>query len=273
MLIAELVPRKSCTDEKPMVITITSKPNPILDVPAICHDFETGVLTSSHIISGYSAPGYSFEWKKEDGTLVGISSDFSTNQPGKYTLTVTDLSIFGCTSDPVAFTVIESSPPTSISLTTDGWFTDNQTITVNAIPSLGNGSNFLYSLDGSSPQTSNIFTNVSPGTHEISISDANGCGSTIPVAIKLINAPKFFTPNGDGFNDTWNVTEMPNQDNPKLFIYDRYGKLLKQLSPNGAGWDGTFNGYPLPADDYWFSITYTENNISKLYKSHFSLKR
>jgi gliding motility-associated-like protein len=66
---------------------------------------------------------------------------------------------------------------------------------------------------------------------------------------------------------------MPNQDNPKLFIYDRYGKLLKQLSPNGAGWDGTFNGYPLPADDYWFSITYTENNISKLYKSHFSLKR
>jgi gliding motility-associated-like protein len=262
-----------CSDEKPIVITITSKPKPVLDVPPICHDFETGVLTNSHIISGYSAPSHSFEWKKEDGTLVGTASDFSTNQPGNYSLTVTDLSIFGCTSDTVPFIVIESSPPASISFTTDGWFTDNQTITVNAVPSLGNGSNFLYSLDGNSPQTSNIFTNVSSGTHQISISDANGCGSTIPISIKLINSPKFFTPNGDGFNDTWNVTEMPNQDNLKLFIFDRYGKLLKQLFPNGAGWDGTFNGCLLPADDYWFSISYVENSVAKEYRSHFSLKR
>lgn len=263
----------TCPDEKPIVIAIISKPNPVLEVPAICHDFETGIVTNSHIISGYNAPQYAFEWKKEDGTLLSTASDFSTSQTGNYTLTVTDLSMFGCISDTVPFTVIESLPPASISLTTTGWFTDNQTITVNAIPSLGDGSNFLYSLDRSSPQTSNIFTNVSPGTHEISISDVNSCGSTIPVAIKLINAPKFFTPNGDGFNDTWNITEIPNGENLKLYIFDRYGKLLKELFPNDSGWDGTFNGFSLPADDYWFSISYTEDNVSKEYKSHFSLKR
>ncbi|RTY84628.1 T9SS type B sorting domain-containing protein [Flavobacterium sp. ZB4P23] len=262
-----------CPDEKPIVITIMSKPNPVLDVTVICHDFETGIVTNSHSISGYNAPQYAFEWKTEDGTLLSTASDFSTSQIGKYTLTVTDLSIFGCTSDAVPFTVIESSPPASISLTTSGWFTDSQTITVNAIPSLGDGSNFLYSLDGSSPQTSNIFTNVSPGTHEISISDALGCGATIPVVIKLINAPKFFTPNGDGFNDTWNISGIPNGENLKLYIFDRYGKLLKELFPNDSGWDGTFKGYSLPADDYWFSISYTEDNVSKEYKSHFSLKR
>jgi gliding motility-associated-like protein len=52
------------------------------------------------------------------------------------------------------------------------------------------------------------------------------------------------------FNDTWNVTAMPNPGNSKLYI-DRYGKLVKQLTPNGKGWDGTFNGNPLPADDYF----------------------
>jgi gliding motility-associated-like protein len=262
-----------CSDEKPIVITITAKPKPTLTIPPICHDFKTGVISSSTIISGFSAPRYSFEWKKDDGTVVGTASEFSTNTPGNYTLTVTDLSIFSCPSDPVPFTVSESLPPRSVTYATDGWFTDNQTITVTAIPSSGDGSNFLYSLDGNSPQTSNIFTNVGPGTHEISVSDANGCGSTIPISFKLINSPKFFTPNGDGYNDTWNISEMPDQDNLKLFIFDRYGKLLKQLFPNGPGWDGKLNGYPLPADDYWFSISYVEGGVIKDFRSHFSLKR
>jgi gliding motility-associated-like protein len=50
---------------------------------------------------------------------------------------------------------------------------------------------------------------------------------------------------------------MPNQDDPK-YVFDRYGKLLKQLYPNGPGWDGTYNGQPMPADDYWFYISYLE---------------
>ncbi|RTY80795.1 T9SS type B sorting domain-containing protein [Flavobacterium sp. LS1P28] len=262
-----------CPAEKPMVITITKKPKPVLIVPTICIDIDTGITTDALIESGFTAPQYSFEWKSEDGTLVGTAENLSTNEPGNYTLTVTNLSIFGCTADSVPFTVIESSKPASVTYTTSGWFTDNQTITVIAIPFVGDGSNFLYSLDGGSPQERNVFTNVSSGIHEITVSDAN-CGTfTIPVTVKLINSPKFFTPNGDGFNDTWNITGIPNQENLKLYIFDRYGKLLKELLPNGSGWDGTFNGYALPADDYWFSISYTEDSVLKEYKSHFSLKR
>ncbi|SFF17345.1 T9SS type B sorting domain-containing protein [Flavobacterium xueshanense] len=262
-----------CPVERPMVITITEKPKPVLTVPAICIDIDTGITTDAFIESGFTAPQYSFEWKSEDGTLVGTKENFSTNEPGKYTLTVTNLSIFGCTSDIVPFTVIESSKPASVTFSTSGWFTDNQTITVNAVPFVGDGSNFLYSLDGGSPQSSNVFNNVSSGLHEITVSDAN-CGTYAnPITVRLINSPKFFTPNGDGFNDTWNITGIPNSENLKLYIFDRYGKLLKELSPNGSGWDGTFNGYALPADDYWFSISYTEDSITKEYKSHFSLKR
>lgn len=262
-----------CPVERPMVITITEKPKPVLTVPAICIDIDTGITTDAFIESGFTTPQYSFEWKSEDGTLVGTKENFSTNEPGKYTLTITNLSIFGCTSDIVPFTIIESSKPASVTFSTSGWFTDNQTITVNAIPFVGDGSNFLYSLDGGSPQSSNVFNNVSSGLHEITVSDAN-CGTYAnPITVRLINSPKFFTPNGDGFNDTWNITGIPNSENLKLYIFDRYGKLLKELSPNGSGWDGTFNGYALPADDYWFSISYTEDTITKEYKSHFSLKR
>jgi hypothetical protein len=48
--------------------------------------------------------------RSADGTLLSTANDFSTDQAGNYTLTVTDLSIF-CSSDPVAFTVEEISLP------------------------------------------------------------------------------------------------------------------------------------------------------------------
>ncbi|MEZ4977534.1 MAG: T9SS type B sorting domain-containing protein, partial [Flavobacteriaceae bacterium] len=58
---------------------------------------------------------------------------------------------------------------------------------------------------------------------------------------------------------------------------DRYGKLLKQLSPSGTGWDGSLNGEPLPSSDYWFTVEYAEpgdtSGARKQFKSHFTLKR
>jgi gliding motility-associated-like protein len=50
---------------------------------------------------------------------------------------------------------------------------------------------------------------------------------------------------------------------------------MKQISSNGQGWDGTYNGRLLPADDYWFTVDYVEPNDGKAkqFKAHFSLKR
>ncbi|MFK7813756.1 MAG: T9SS type B sorting domain-containing protein [Maribacter sp.] len=65
--------------------------------------------------------------------------------------------------------------------------------------------------------------------------------------------PKFFTPNNDGFNDLWTVMSTENISVDRILVFDRQGKLLKQLG-DGQGWDGNFNGKKLPSASYWYSI-------------------
>lgn len=90
--------------------------------------------------------------------------------------------------------------------------------------------------------------------------------------IAVIGIPKFFTPNGDGQNDYWNVkgVSVNFNANSTIYIYDRYGKLLKQITASSQGWDGTFTGQPLPSDDYWYTIKLDDGREAK---GHFSLKR
>ncbi|SEQ07783.1 T9SS type B sorting domain-containing protein, partial [Flavobacterium urocaniciphilum] len=91
--------------------------------------------------------------------------------------------------------------------------------------------------------------------------------------VVVIDYPKYFTPNGDGIHDTWNIIGLSDYNNAVLYIFDRYGKLIKQLDPLGMGWDGTYNGSQLPSTDYWFTVEFTENDQRRTFKSHFSLKR
>ena len=120
-------------------------------------------------------------------------------------------------------------------------------------------------------QSSTIFENVPGGFHELIIENNNGCGQKIK-SFTVLDAPKFFTPNDDGYNDYWNLKGIntPFYKNAVIYIFDRYGKLLRQLSPSSPGWDGTFHKEPLPADDYWFTIKLEDGREAK---GHFSLKR
>ena len=119
-------------------------------------------------------------------------------------------------------------------------------------------------------QDSNVFENVGPGFHSIFVRDKNNCGS-IEEMVAVIGFPKFLTPNGDGYHDTWQVYGLSDASQPEsiIYIFDRFGKLLKELSPRGKGWDGTFNGQPLPSSDYWFHVKLQDGRI---FKSHFTLK-
>jgi gliding motility-associated-like protein len=171
----------------------------------------------------------------------------------------------------IDITVIPSNTLVDFNWTVTEAFATNQIITISAdAPS----DSYVYRLDDGPFQSSPVFEHVASGLHSVTVMDQEGCSAPITKTdIIVVNYPKYFTPNNDGYNDYWNVFELSSQPNAYIRIFDRYGKLLKQISPNGAGWNGIYNGHYMPADDYWFVIHYSENNVIKEFKSHFSLKR
>jgi gliding motility-associated-like protein len=140
----------------------------------------------------------------------------------------------------------------------------------------GNGS-YEYAINGGEFQDDPVFLDVPPGVNSVVINDKNGCGTTEPIDFLVVGYPKFFTPNTDGFHDFWNVLGIETLADPVVHIFDRYGKLLKQLDASTIGWDGTFNGRPMPSSDYWFKMEYSRDEegvlVAKTLRTHFTLKR
>lgn len=249
-------------------VTILDVPKPDINAGVICMNASTNIPFGTAILnSGLNSQGLTFEWYF-NGSLVGSSSTYEASLTGNYTLIVTNAANCSAT----ATTSVTSAYPAldgDATYVVSNYFEDNQIITINVS---GTGT-YLYSLDDGPFQESNVFANVSPGEHYVTIHDENGCTNITIRNIITIDYPQFFTPNADGYNDTWNVWSLRNQQNAEIHIFDRFGKLIKMIKPEGSGWDGTFNGQELPSTDYWFTIQYDENQTSKIFKSHFSLKR
>ena len=136
---------------------------------------------------------------------------------------------------------------------------------------------YEYAINGGEFQDESVFLDVPPGFNTVIINDKNGCGTTEPIEFLVVGYPKFFTPNGDGIHDAWNIRGIETLTNPVVFIFDRYGKLLKQLDQSTIGWDGTFNGRPMPSSDYWFRLEYARDEdgvqVANTIRTHFSLVR
>lgn len=207
---------------------------------------------------------FNYQWLL-NGTDTGIITPiFEANEIGTYTVIVTAPN--GC-SNTRDIIINPSNEPTidSLELTE---LTSNNTATVVAS---GEG-DYEFALDTEFGlyQDNNTFTNLSPGFHTIYVRDKNGCGSN-SIEFSILGFPQYFTPNNDTFNDTWKpfgANERFN-NNLKIFIFNRYGKLLAQVNP-AIGWNGTFNGAALPSDDYWFLINHPDGIQ---YKGHFALVR
>jgi gliding motility-associated-like protein len=129
---------------------------------------------------------------------------------------------------------------------------------------------YEFSVDGINYQSSNVFFNVPSGLQMAYVREINFCSEDNQPFIVII-IPKFFTPNNDSYNDLWFIKGLIYYPKAEVSIFDRYGKLLKQLSANSLGWNGTFNSLELPASDYWYVLKIDETK--PIMKGHFSLKR
>ena len=219
------------------------------------------------ILDGSSPNDYTYQWFYEGIILTGETSyELTLSQQGIYSVVVTNNR--QCTKTRIV-PVIASSTAIITEISTTG-FLDNNSVTVTL--SDNSYGNYVYAIDYENAfQSSNVLTNVLPGIHTLYVKDLNGC----PVAsqvFSVLGIPKYFTPNGDGFHDTWNIQGVGFAFYPttETFIYDRYGKLIKQLFATDPGWDGTFNNQPVPSNDYWYVITMPDGRV---FNGHFALKR
>ena len=268
-----LVDSSVCYETAP--VTLIVNPLPIVDTDdnyILCVDTNgTEVLGPLEIETGLSDLDYTFIWKNATGTTVETASRFSPTQGGVYTLEVFDATQpTKCAAPIKIFTVVESSPPEVTAVVTTEAFAKTHVIVATAT---GLGV-YEYSLDQGPWQDTGVFSNVNPGEHVVNVRDLKGCGIGQAIVF-VIDFPKYFTPNGDGYHDTWNIIGVSDQSNAIIQIFDRYGKFLKEIRPSGYGWNGTYNGALLPSSDYWFILKYNDlvTEEPKLLKAHFSLKR
>ena len=257
----------SCVGLGPYIsLNVEKTPNIELNsTNLICSNIPTFFVTlDAGFLDNSSAANFNYNWKK-DGAILNITTPtLGVNSEGNYTVEVVNQT--GCSrTRSIQVTASNIATITSIDIVD---LVDSNTVTINTA---GPG-DYEYSMDYLNGlwQDSNFFSNVPGGIHEIFVNDKNGCG-VVSKEITVLSIPKFFTPNNDSYNDFWTVKGMISYPNAELRIFDRYGKLLKELRPTSLGWDGTFNGQELPSSDYWYVFKMDATAPEK--RGHFSLKR
>ncbi len=242
-----------CYDTSTFFIYVNRKPEIVIEDQVMCLDNLPLTVSAD---TGFDDI---YLWSTGETT-----SSIDINSIGTYWVTVT--SIHGCETTS-QFNVTESEIAT-VEFTETIDFSDPNNITITVS---GDG-DYLYILDDGIPQTSNVFENVSLGYHTITVIDQNGCGS-VTTEVLVIDAPKFMTPNGDGYFDTWHIVGVETLPGTTIHIYDRYGKQLHHLTSTSEGWDGLYNGQKMPATDYWFVANVVQGDRSFQVKGHFAIRR
>lgn len=240
------------------VIQLTGEELVCSNNPNFIKVINAGLLDESTIAS------FTYTWYLNNTLIVGENNyQLTVNQEGIYTVDIRNAN--GCIrTRTITVTASDVATITNIQVTD---LSNNNSIVVNVS---GQG-DYVYSLNGVDFQESNVFLGVEAGVYTIYVKDINGCGIAHQ-EVSVLGIPNFFTPNGDGFNDFWNIKGigLSYVKATTIYIFNRYGKLLKQLSPHSQGWNGIYNGQPVPSDDYWYSI---ELQDGRIFKGHFALKR
>ena len=191
---------------------------------------------------------------------AGTGFDGYTWSTGETTQTISDLSVGTYwvdlkTGDCITrqtVTVYPSQQPVVTNIEVS-----NTTITVSVA---GGTAPYQYSIDNIKWQDSNIFPDLPRGDITVYVKDSFNC---VPqqVNVTIPNIINVITPNNDGVNDILDYSSLANKPNLTFSIFDRYGvKIFEGNKDRGYKWDGTVVGKRISTGNYWFSISWNENN-------------
>ncbi|MFA9187600.1 T9SS type B sorting domain-containing protein, partial [Flavobacterium magnesitis] len=260
------------SDRTPVLIRVYETPLPT------ANNNQLFCMDENATIANLSISGSNIKWYEDttNGTVLAETSLLQNNKTYYATQTLND-----CESERLAVTVEIQDTQNPIT-NSPQIFCVQENAKISDITISGQNINWFESVSSSINLSES--TLLENGIVYYASQTINSCESDrIPISITILEAttgdcinfvdklpfPKFFTPNNDGYNDTWAIDFAYLAPNTGIKIYDRYGKLLKVLLPNSS-WNGQFNNQELPATDYWFVVTRANGQE---YKGHFSLKR
>ncbi|MDL2262053.1 T9SS type B sorting domain-containing protein [Bacteroidales bacterium OttesenSCG-928-I21] len=217
---------------------------------------DTTLCTNANLLLSPQEEYYQYTWSTGSST-----SYIEITTPGTYQVTVSDE--HNCTKSDAINISFQVHP---------------EILEIESVPGAifihGTGGTppYQYSLDNINWQEQNEFNNYPSADYTAVISDANHCKSTKDFFLDpLYRIPSFFTPNGDGYNDTWKIEGLYHSPNATVKIFDRYGKEIFEFKSPNDEWDGTYLGHPVHNDTYWYIIDLKRNN--RTVKGHVTIKR
>ncbi len=237
---------------------------------ALCGE-KNGKITIASVTGGTSPFEYSINGSPYSGQLVfdGLGS-------GVYSIATKDAqgcvyqvkpSVAGGTAPEADFNI----SPTSISIFNP--YAELVNISTEDVVSfewtIVNGSPSVSTLE--SPKVS--YENIDPGSYPITliVRNSDGCPDTITKTIEIYDeftlfAPNAFTPDGDEFNNVWNVfVNNADLESFDLQIYNRWGELLFNSKDPSVGWDGTIDGFIVQDGVYSWKLRIKDVRTDKIY--------
>jgi large repetitive protein len=207
--------------------------------------------------NGGVAP-YTYAW---DNGVTTAAQTVTVGITTTFTVTITDAN--GCTTTGTSTATIDPSPTASFTSNATNGFFDYTTGNLCFTDNSGGATTWLWDLNG------NVNTQQSPcvtitaadtGTYcaQLLVANSAGCTDTTEVCFEIGHTdyfvPNVFTPNADGVNDVFFITNSGMQ-NLHCEIYDRWGVLIYEWDTTTGGWDGhTTSGNEATDGVYYFVV-------------------
>lgn len=94
-------------------------------------------------------------------------------------------------------------------------------------------------------------------TYTVTVTTAGGCTATNQLTVTVspkVEPANAITPNGDGYNDVFQIQNLAAYENCTVQIFSRWGEIVFESRGYTTPWDGTKKGQPLPMGAYYYII-------------------
>lgn len=250
--IATITDASSCTATQSVTITGTNN-------LTMTNRLDTGICFGGSFSPNISSNAANYSWSP----TTGVSNATIVN-PVLSPLTTTTYTLTGTTgtncSISRSFTVIVAQA-LNVNAGNDVTILSGTSTQLNGT---GPSGTYLWTPSTGLSSTSILNPVASPAvttSYTLRITTQAGCTNTddmkvtvIPYCLKPLNA---FSPNGDGINDKWFVTNGNCTNNIKVLVFNRYGSKVYESNDYKNTWDGTYKGDPLPDATYYYQINFT----------------